>query len=552
MLKRVYFFILIILLLPCILFSETHVGGVLEGEIVWDVEGSPYIVDELIEFGENGADLIIEAGVTVQFTDFTGIYSEYGGSITAEGTIEDSIYFIPIPLDDRWSGIKIENIPASGSFDYCFFYRSFGHHESDPTLSGFRSSFELKHTTIRDASCLIRNSNLSSVIEDCFFTGLILNGIMPYVRDDSITVRRCVFAANPGYGYGVIGTYKGIIDQCIFYNTRCAAGTRNTPGGTITNSVFYCDGYTEGAAVSSYPLIVSNNCVYNRADITSHEMEGVGIIDRVNANGDSTDRFGNMLLDPQLAGLIDSVYIYPDSYYLTESSPCIDAGDPESDPDPDGTCTDIGAFFYPQQNIAVKPDTLELIDIQTGISDSVSCIIYNVGLDTLHVESQSISYESSTDDFFRIGQGGEEFFLEPDSNQTVWIIFSPFEQAVYEALLTIESNDRDQGILEIPIVASALSVSGDPNILHEFALYEAYPNPFNSTTTITYGLAKPAPARLALYDISGRKVMTLFKGYKQAGNHTATLKANDLPSGLYFVRLEAEGFNQSRKLVLVR
>ncbi|MCF7811980.1 right-handed parallel beta-helix repeat-containing protein, partial [bacterium] len=372
MLKNAIYFVMIIFLTPCILFSETHVGGEIEGEVVWDVDGSPYIVDESITFGEDGADLTIEAGVTVQFTDFTGIYSEYGGSVTAEGTPEDSIYFIPTPIDARWSGIKIHTIPSSGSFDYCYFYRSFGHHESDPTLTGFYSSFELKHSTIRDASLLIMNCNLSSVIEDCLFTGLILNGIVAYVREDSITVRRCVFAANSGWGYGVISTYKGIIDHCIFYNTRCATGTRNTPGGTVTNSIFYCDEYREHAAVSSYPLIVSNNCVYNRADIISNEMEGVGIIDCVNANGDSTDRFGNMLLDPQFVGLIDSVYIYdvdyiyPDSYCLTEDSPCIDAGDPEADPDPDGTCVDMGPFFFPQQNISVDPDTLEFTGIQTG------------------------------------------------------------------------------------------------------------------------------------------------------------------------------------------
>ncbi|MCF7811949.1 T9SS type A sorting domain-containing protein, partial [bacterium] len=141
---------------------------------------------------------------------------------------------------------------------------------------------------------------------------------------------------------------------------------------------------------------------------------------------------------------------------------------------------------------------------------------------------------------------------EPDSNRTVWIIFSPLEQTDYEATLTIESNDRDQGVIEIPIIGSALSVFNQPNVLYEFALYEAYPNPFNSTTTITYGLAKAAPTLVILYDLSGHEVIKIFDGYKQAGYHTSTLTANDLPSGLYFVRLNTGGFSQSRKLILVR
>ena len=94
----------------------------------------------------------------------------------------------------------------------------------------------------------------------------------------------------------------------------------------------------------------------------------------------------------------------------------------------------------------------------------------------------------------------------------------------------------------------------DSSIPHpsSFILYPAYPNPFNSTTTIRYGLGKPTPTRLALYDLSGREVRTLFEGYRQAGIHVATLTANDLASGLYFVRLEASDQVFTQKVMLIR
>ncbi|MCF7810772.1 T9SS type A sorting domain-containing protein [bacterium] len=92
----------------------------------------------------------------------------------------------------------------------------------------------------------------------------------------------------------------------------------------------------------------------------------------------------------------------------------------------------------------------------------------------------------------------------------------------------------------------------EPEFPCEFTLFAAYPNPFNSATTITYGLDKSAPTRLALYDLTGREVLTLYEGFKQAGCHTATLTAGDLASGLYFMRLNAGGFRQSRKIVLFR
>ncbi|MCF7809749.1 T9SS type A sorting domain-containing protein [bacterium] len=124
-------------------------------------------------------------------------------------------------------------------------------------------------------------------------------------------------------------------------------------------------------------------------------------------------------------------------------------------------------------------------------------------------------------------------------------------------LIAFERRDEsncDTTYLHITILEDSSSAieATEPDIPIEFGLCEAYPNPFNSTTTISFGLDKSAPTRMALYDLSGREVVTLFEGFKQAGCHTATLTAGNLASGLYFVRLEAGGFSQSRKLMLIR
>ncbi|MCF7811356.1 choice-of-anchor D domain-containing protein [bacterium] len=85
-----------------------------------------------------------------------------------------------------------------------------------------------------------------------------------------------------------------------------------------------------------------------------------------------------------------------------------------------------------------------------------------------------------------------------------------------------------------------------------FILQPAFPNPFNSTTTITYGLSMATPTRIAIYDLTGREIVTLINDNVEAGYYNVVWNAAEFPSGLYICRMEAGGFYQSRKLVFVR
>lgn len=82
------------------------------------------------------------------------------------------------------------------------------------------------------------------------------------------------------------------------------------------------------------------------------------------------------------------------------------------------------------------------------------------------------------------------------------------------------------------------------------SLSAAYPNPFNPTTRIDYQLRDSGPIRLNVYDAVGRHVATLHEGVRAAGAHHALFDAAGLPSGLYQVRLEAEGARASRLMTL--
>jgi len=83
------------------------------------------------------------------------------------------------------------------------------------------------------------------------------------------------------------------------------------------------------------------------------------------------------------------------------------------------------------------------------------------------------------------------------------------------------------------------------------------PNPFNSSTTIQYGLVAPTCVKLAIYDIRGALVRRLARGELPAGHHRATWDGCDnrgrrVGSGIYFCRLEAGDFTETRRMVILR
>ncbi len=107
--------------------------------------------------------------------------------------------------------------------------------------------------------------------------------------------------------------------------------------------------------------------------------------------------------------------------------------------------------------------------------------------------------------------------------------------------------------------ASITSVNSLNQIPLKFELAQNYPNPFGSktkagsnTTLIEYQLSKPVFVSLKIYDILGREIKTLVKGYESKGNYKIIFDAGNLPSGVYFYRLQAGGLSRVRKMVLVK
>ena len=80
----------------------------------------------------------------------------------------------------------------------------------------------------------------------------------------------------------------------------------------------------------------------------------------------------------------------------------------------------------------------------------------------------------------------------------------------------------------------------------------SYPNPFNATTTISYTLPEPSLVQIKIYNVLGQLVTTLIDEAKQAGTHSVKFDASQLASGIYYYRLTAGIYSETRKLTLIK
>ena len=90
------------------------------------------------------------------------------------------------------------------------------------------------------------------------------------------------------------------------------------------------------------------------------------------------------------------------------------------------------------------------------------------------------------------------------------------------------------------------------NPLSKFSLEQNYPNPFNPSTTIQYAIADRQFVTLKVFDVLGNEVATLVDEYKTAGNFEVEFDASKLPSGVYFYRLQAGSFVETKKLTILK
>ena len=119
---------------------------------------------------------------------------------------------------------------------------------------------------------------------------------------------------------------------------------------------------------------------------------------------------------------------------------------------------------------------------------------------------------------------------------------------------TLIGSTRNFGIFSCPLsdMVPTDIKNNQSNLPSNFTLQQNYPNPFNPSTTITYSVPKSTLVNISVYNIVGDKVATLVNMWKDAGNYSLEFHKEKLASGIYFYRMKAGNFVETKKLILLK
>ncbi|MBT3232670.1 MAG: T9SS type A sorting domain-containing protein [Calditrichaeota bacterium] len=121
-----------------------------------------------------------------------------------------------------------------------------------------------------------------------------------------------------------------------------------------------------------------------------------------------------------------------------------------------------------------------------------------------------------------------------------------------EIELTHETNMEGNRLIYETDGLSILEMEIEASIPDEFFLSDAYPNPFNASVRLSYGLPEDVVVKISVYDISGRLVSTLISSKFKAGIHSVIWESRSSAAGIYFIQMSTGDFRSIRKVTLLK
>ncbi|MBL7046650.1 MAG: T9SS type A sorting domain-containing protein, partial [Candidatus Marinimicrobia bacterium] len=217
-----------------------------------------------------------------------------------------------------------------------------------------------------------------------------------------------------------------------------------------------------------------------------------------------------------------------------------------------------GNPFMPMGVYLVSEEFANL-DLETGdevaVYDNDLCVGANVVEGEISIANPLIIITSMDDEIGMPGfsEGNPISYRVWDASENSELVVNDITN--YDVTTGNELNSKPVfdglGIIAVGF-KSYLGGIDETTIPESFALHQNYPNPFNPVTTIRYHLPVKSDLRLKIYDLKGRLVETLVNKQQNPGFYSVEWKAENVSSGVYFYRLEATEFTETKKMVLLR
>ena len=182
--------------------------------------------------------------------------------------------------------------------------------------------------------------------------------------------------------------------------------------------------------------------------------------------------------------------------------------------------------------------------------------INSLRLDTIRISNPgtaTLNITGITSDSTAFTVSRASFNIPAGGFDTVAITFRPTQIRTYASTLRINGNAPSS-----PMTVALSGVGQNPNSIGEegvpttYELSQNYPNPFNPTTLIRYQIPAAAHVTMRMYNLIGQQVAELVNETQGVGRYQVTLDASSLPSGMYFYRISAGSFTETKKLTLLR
>jgi len=390
----------------------------------------------------------------------------------------------------------------------------------DSTYDGFRHAQD--------------NANAYVLLDHCEFRAILFRCAVVH-RGNELSALHCIFEGREGFISPLVGTNQSFLESCTFTGNP-GRYLLNAYGGphTIVNCTFgpiITADFDHAIALSNGTLTFSNNTITDC-------LYGSHVIVIQSDVGDSVEICDNTFIRcqsiPGQLGAVGVIDVYTTG--VSEHGPLIC----------DNTFTECSGNRY-ADDISLGPFSPAILSGNHFVGDNLN------GVPSI---AMSPNFSQPTpailrDNYFENCGYALSGIGSADARFNYWGSNSgPY----HETLNPFGEGDTITGDVPfIPwLIDSTVATNASPPLPENSNLH-GYPNPFNSTVTIEYALAREQDVTLEIYDVLGRQVETLLSERQSVGVHSVRWVADSFASGLYFAKLTAlAGASQAVKLLLMK